>query len=158
MEKEIKNKLLKIYYFFRNPLYRFYCFIFRPKSFGVKVIVENNNKLLMTKISYAHKGWTFPGGGVKKGESFIDSVKRELFEEAGIRVENLIEIGEYFSEKYYRKNIVKVFYVKVDSDFVKIDGFEVIDSGWFTPDKFPKNLSFAVENIMKIYNEFLNKQ
>ena len=75
-----EHKIKKIYYFFRNPVYKVYCFMFRPKSLGVKVVVENNNKLLMVRIGYAHKRFTFPGGGVNKNESFEEAGKRELEE------------------------------------------------------------------------------
>lgn len=151
------QKIKKLYYFFRNPIYKIYCFIFRPKSLGVKVVVENNDKLLMVRIGYAHKRFTFPGGGVNKNESFEEAAKRELEEEVGIKTESLIEMGEYTSESNYKKNIVRCFYLHTDSTFAKIDNFEIIESGWYEPEKFPDNLSFAVPKIMKIYQEFKNK-
>lgn len=151
------QKIKKLYYFFRNPIYKTYCFIFRPKSLGVKIVVENNNKLLMVRIGYAHKKFTFPGGGVKKKESFEEAAKRELEEEVGIKTASLIEMGEYTSESNYKKNIVKCFYLHTDSSFVKIDNFEIIESGWYDSGKFPENLSLAVLNIMKVYQEFKNK-
>ena len=66
-------------------------------------------------------------------------------------------MGEYTSESNYKKNIVKCFYLHTDSTFVKIDNFEIIESGWYDPEKFPENLSFAIPKIMKIYQEFKNK-
>jgi len=152
----LKHKSLKLYYFFWNPIYRGYCFIFRPKSFGVKLVVENENKILMVRISYAHKKWTFPGGGVKKGETFEKAVIRELKEECGIKTQNVIEMGEYASDSNFKRNIVKCFYLSVDSNYVNIDNFEVTDSGWYDPKKLPipEDCSFAVPKIMKIYNEF----
>ena len=154
----IEQKAKKIYYFFRNPVYKAYCFIFRPKSLGVKIIVENNNgKILMTKISYAHKKWVFPGGGVEKGESFGEAAKRELEEEVGIKTENLIEIGEYTSERNFKKNIVKCFYFKTDSSLVKIDNFEVSEANWYFPNQFPENSSLSIPQIMGIYDKFKAK-
>ena len=35
-------------------------------------------------------GITFPGGHVEHGESFVESVKREVFEETGLIIENPI--------------------------------------------------------------------
>jgi 8-oxo-dGTP pyrophosphatase MutT (NUDIX family) len=152
-----KQKIKKIYYFFQNPIYKVYCFIFRPKSLGVKIVVENNDKLLMVRIGYAHKRFTFPGGGVKKNESFKDAAKRELEEEVGIKIKSLIEMGEYTSDSNYKKNIVKCFYLYTNSSFVKIDNFEIIESGWYDSEKFPENLSFAVPKIMEIYKTFKAK-
>jgi len=82
-------------------------------------VVENDNKILMVRIGYAHKKWTFPGGGVKKDETFEEAVMRELNEECGIKTQEVVEIGEYTSESNFKKNTVKCFYLSVDSDFVK---------------------------------------
>jgi len=38
-------------------------------------------------------GITFPGGHVEQGESFVESVKREVFEETGLIIENPILCG-----------------------------------------------------------------
>ncbi len=38
-------------------------------------------------------GITFPGGHVEHGESFVESVKREIFEETGLAIENPILCG-----------------------------------------------------------------
>lgn len=38
-------------------------------------------------------GVTFPGGHVEYGESFVESVKREVFEETGLTIENPVLCG-----------------------------------------------------------------
>lgn len=154
----LKKKILKLYYFFKNPVYKAYCFIFRPKSLGVKIIVENNGKLLMTKISYAHKKWVFPGGAVDKKETAEQAAIRELEEETGIKTNKLIKVGEYTSERNYKRNTVECFYLKTDSSFVKIDNFEVIDSGWYSPQELPENCSLSIPQIMAIYKQYKSNQ
>ncbi len=154
---DLNKKTKKLYYFFRNPVYKLYCFVFRPKSLGVKVIVENYNKFLMVRIGYAHKKFTFPGGGVEKNESFEEAAKRELEEETGIKTQHLVEIGEYTSDRNFKKNIVKCFYLKADSSFVKIDNFEIIEAGWYVLDQFPKDRSSSVSEIFNIYKNFKTK-
>jgi 8-oxo-dGTP pyrophosphatase MutT (NUDIX family) len=154
---ELNKKTKKLYYFFRNPVYKLYCFIFRPKSLGVKVIVENDKKFLMVRIGYAHKKFTFPGGGVEKNESFEEAAKRELEEETGIKTQQLTEIGEYTSDRNYKKNIVKCFYLKTDSSFIKIDNFEIIEADWYSQDQFPKDRSSSVAEIFGIYENFKAK-
>lgn len=154
-----KQKIKKGYYFFKNPISKLYCYIFRPKSLGVKVIIENiiNNKILMVRLGYAHKKWTFPGGKVEKSESFEKAGIRETKEEVGIEALNLVEMGEYKSDSNYRKNIVKCFYLDVNSDFVKIDNFEIIDSCWCNLEELPLDCSFAVPKILEIYKKFKSK-
>ena len=44
------------------------------------------NVLVQDRINPEWSGITFPGGHVEKGESFVDSVIREVFEETGLLV------------------------------------------------------------------------
>lgn len=55
--------------------------------------ILNESKVLMIHRKKSWKGWAFPGGHLEDGESVIDCVKREMFEEAGVVLENLIFKG-----------------------------------------------------------------
>ena len=53
----------------------------------------NGNILVQDRQNPDWPGITFPGGHVEPGESFTDSVIREVFEETGLTVENPILCG-----------------------------------------------------------------
>lgn len=53
----------------------------------VKVIIENDNKVLILNEGL------LPGGGIDPGESDQDAITRELQEELGITVKDIQEIG-----------------------------------------------------------------
>ena len=55
----------------------------------VMVYDKNTNRAVVQQRVKYWKGITFPGGHVEKGECFIDSAKREVFEETGLKVDNL---------------------------------------------------------------------
>lgn len=64
-----------------------------PGEYGLVVCVwvhDGKGKLLMTRRapqkSFAHT-WENPGGAAKAGETSLQAIKRELFEETGIRAE-----------------------------------------------------------------------
>ena len=48
----------------------------------------NGNVLVQDRRNPDWPGITFPGGHVEPGESFTDSVVREVFEETGLTIEN----------------------------------------------------------------------
>ena len=50
---------------------------------------DNGNVLVQDKVDDNWGGLTFPGGHIEKGESFVDSVIREVYEETGLTVSNL---------------------------------------------------------------------
>ena len=46
------------------------------------------NVLVQDRVDPNWSGIAFPGGHVEKGESFVDSVIREVYEETGLKIEN----------------------------------------------------------------------
>ena len=57
-------------------------------------LIQDGNKLLLqNRIKEDWKGYTFPGGHVEPGESFVDSVKREMKEETGLDILNPTLVG-----------------------------------------------------------------
>jgi ADP-ribose pyrophosphatase YjhB (NUDIX family) len=144
----------KIFYKFILPIKKIYWFIFRPKTYGVKALIEYNGKFLMIRNSYGHKHWTFPGGGKKKDETPEAGAKREALEEVGILLESLISLGAYFSRRQHKRDTVYCFYSKVDNDFFQIDNKEIEETNWFTLEEIPKSHSAAVEDVFALYEKY----
>ncbi|TSC89548.1 MAG: NUDIX hydrolase [Parcubacteria group bacterium Gr01-1014_3] len=116
-----------------------YWFIFRPKTFGVKCVVENDGEVLMIKNSYGgYKQWMFPGGGINNNETPDQAIKRELLEEVGIAVENLRKIGEYTSNQEFKKDTVIVFTGITQNKELNIDTREILEAKWFSIDHLPE--------------------
>lgn len=69
--------------------------ILRP---AVYAIVVNDNKILLLRMSATGK-YHLPGGGIKPGERMNDTLKRELWEETGIKV----KVGKFvhFEEHFF---------------------------------------------------------
>jgi ADP-ribose pyrophosphatase YjhB (NUDIX family) len=61
----------------------------RPtKEVSVMAWVEDaENRVLLVRQAAGLKLWTLPGGKVKKGESLVRALKREVREETGLRIQ-----------------------------------------------------------------------
>jgi 8-oxo-dGTP diphosphatase len=61
----------------------------RPtKEVSVMAWIEDSDKnILLVRQATGLKLWTLPGGKVKRGESLVKALKREVYEETAIRVQ-----------------------------------------------------------------------
>ena len=118
-------------------------------------IIVNGNKVLLTKRSplMVEGGkWCLPGGGMGKWETALDSVKREVFEEVGIKTEKIkfLFVHEEFSKRVKVHANVFVYEIKF-SGKVKIN-WEVSDYGWFSRSEIAKlDMAFSHKQILNKY-------
>ncbi len=89
-----------------HPFRRFYWFLARPKTYGVKCLIEHHGQLLMIRNTYGHMHWTFPGGGVRRGETLQAAIRREVMEEVEITLREPTYLGSYFNVKEYKRDTV----------------------------------------------------
>lgn len=139
-------------YFFINPFRKLYWFIVRPQTRGVKCIIEHDGKILLTRLGYAHKKFTIPGGGVKKNETWEEGIRREILEEVGITLGKIEKIGEYKNVMEYKRDTVVVFHSVVSSPVFKIDNIEVVEANWFSPKELPLNRVPRVDIVLGLLN------
>ncbi|NQV88267.1 MAG: NUDIX domain-containing protein [Parcubacteria group bacterium] len=156
----MKKKFLRFSYKIINPIRKIYWFIFRPKTRGVKCFIEYKDSILLVRLSYAHKGWTLPGGGVKCKETFEEGARREAKEETGITLPNIKKIYEYSTLQDYRIINIEVFYSKIEKADYAIDQFEIIDAKWFDirhPIPFPhgRSLPELIQKFLELKNNGL---
>ncbi|MBS3903034.1 MAG: NUDIX domain-containing protein [Anaplasmataceae bacterium] len=110
------------------------------------VVTDGRKFLLVKRKNEPKKGqWFLPGGRLVKNESFVEAVKRKLFEETGLRAKKpeLIGLAEHFRVDGYLEDdfahvITLVFKTTVSiNQKIKLDS-QSSDARWF--DKIPKNL------------------
>ena len=127
-----------------------------PMRKGVGVVVLNNeNKVFVGKRKdNPINKWQMPQGGVDQGESFLNAMKRELFEETNIKnIKVIKEIDGFFEYELpeeligiiwkgkFRGQRQKWFIVKFIGDEKEINlktkNPEFIEWKWILPDDLP---------------------
>lgn len=67
---------------------------------AITIIEDEQGRILMQQRAYPHGIWGLPGGIMELGESAEDTARREVFEEAGLRIGALELLGVYSGEHY----------------------------------------------------------
>ena len=104
----------------------------RPRSHGVYVLAWWHDHLLLIRHSYKPHLFV-PGGGPKRGESWIDAAVRELREEVGIAVPaaRLRRVGQLVNRHEHKYDIVEMYEVELDGEpELRIDGRELVWAGF----------------------------
>lgn len=129
------------------PALRLYWFIFRPTTKGVKCIIQHGAEILLIRNTYGPGLWTFPGGGIKKGETLEAAARREVMEEVGITVRDLQWIGQFNTTSEYKRDTVQVFVAESDDKEFRIDPIEILEARWFDANQLPTMSAHANETL-----------
>lgn len=119
---------------------------------AVIVAVTNGDKLLLTKYKgREYKNYALVAGFTEIGESFEETVKREVMEEAGLKVKN---ITYYKSQPWgFADNILAGYFCQVDGDTeIKMDKDELSVAEWVGRDEIP-----AIIEELSLTNEMIQK-
>ena len=113
-----------------------------PKiSPAVIVAVTDGDRLLLTKYQgRAFKRYALVAGFNEIGESIEDTVRREVFEETGVRVKNL---RFYKSQPWvFTDSLLMGFWCELDgSDQITIQENELSEAGWYRRAEIPEDYS-----------------
>nr|WP_258570787.1 NUDIX domain-containing protein [Flavimaribacter sediminis] len=98
---------------------------FIEKQDGVSIAVRFGGSVLMLEINRPGQSspWLeFPGGGVDTGEAPAEAAERELFEETGLEISNVAEVGRIAPLPGYVSERVTLFTAVAESkDTSRID-------------------------------------
>lgn len=126
----------------------------RRPHIGVGVMVWNGDRLLLGKRISAHgdNSWQFPGGHLEFGETVEACAGREVEEEAGIKIRNIIPSGftnDVFidADKHYVTLFVSSEYDSGEPTVMEPDKCE--QWRWFQWNRLPDPLFKPIRNFLK---------
>ncbi len=112
-----------------------------PKRNVVIVTLRNkDNLILMVRTKKLPNSWQPIGGGIDEGETPIDAIIRELYEETGIKIScnDLIEVTRVPYD--FGEGTVYCYDTKTtfEEDLVKIEKEEIEEYRWFSLEEMTK--------------------
>ena len=128
-------KIKQTFYQMIMPLVKLYWHIFKPESYGVKVLIihpQDKSKVLLVRHSYGNTVlWNIPGGGYNpKKETAEFAAQREVFEELGVKVINLQLLGDYQTVGEGKKDEVIMFSGTIENIESIVPNPEISEMEW----------------------------
>ena len=123
---------------------------------AVIVAVSKGNKLLLARNKrFKHNFYSVIAGFVEAGESLEECLVREVKEETGIEVKNITYFG---SQSWPFPNSLMIgFTAEYAGGELNLDGKEIADAGWFSPESFPQ-IPGPVSIARQLIDAFVNEQ
>jgi 8-oxo-dGTP diphosphatase len=120
---------------------------------GVGAVVRDGNQLLVIKERFSN-GYKLPGGHVDNNELIKDALKREVYEETGIKVEfeSIVNLGHFTKGQFNESNLYVVCTAKALTKEITIhDSSEIVEAKWMAIDEFLnlKNTNNYNKNVVK---------
>ncbi len=122
---------------------------------AVIVLVERENQCLLAS-SPRFKGdfYSVLAGFAEPGETLEETVAREVYEETGIEVTDIRYFG---SQPWpFPDSLMIGFTARYAGGEIRVDGEEILDARWFTPDQLP-NIPGKISIARQLIDWFVGK-
>jgi len=139
------------------PFVTAYWKIVKPKTFGVKVVVEGpDGKILIVRHSYLSGARTFPGGKLKRNEDYMLAGPREVKEELDLDIVETEYIDSFVNTKYGKIDTIHVIRGVSKTSDVTPSPFEIKSFYWENTDEVG-DLGEVGALILEMYKKHMSK-
>jgi ADP-ribose pyrophosphatase YjhB (NUDIX family) len=123
------------------------------------VVVANEQEEILLVFRKDTENWGLPGGYMELGETFEETIRREIREELSITIKSLKFHGLFSGDEFYHEypngdkvySIIALFEAyNVDRDF-KVDNEEISKFKFFNKNTFPDNMTTTTKVLLDRY-------
>jgi len=115
----------------------------------VALAVFRNNKILLVRTGKQEHVFYTLGGKIKEGESEIDCLKREVWEEIGCSIDHhSLKFLDEFEDMAHGGGILNVKLYEGKLIGKPKPSSEIVEIGWFDTKSDPKNLSIIAQRTI----------
>lgn len=111
----------------------------------IVVVTDGERCLLGRQASWPEGRYSALAGFLEAGESAEQALHREVFEEAGVHIDNIRYVGSQVWP--FPGQLMLGFLAEAKTTDIKIDGIEIAEADWFhysqLPDKLPSRQSMS---------------
>jgi ADP-ribose pyrophosphatase YjhB (NUDIX family) len=114
----------------------------RSQTLGVQgIVIQGGREILLVRHGYV-RGWHLPGGGVERDENLGQALRRELLEEAGLRVRSEPSLHGIFSNFARSKGDHIAVYIVEDweRDCPPSPNLEILEQKFFDLKELPSGI------------------
>lgn len=113
-------------------------------SVGAVILNEKGEILLLDHVLRPASGWGIPGGFMNHSEQPHEAIKREIFEETGLEIEDL----QMMWMRTLYLHIEVIFRAKAKGK-AEVKSREINGLGWFKTEEIPEEMSKGQKEIIK---------
>ena len=120
-----------------------------------KIVNNQTGKVLVQERVKSWQGIAFPGGNVKPGESIVLSVKREILEETGLKLNKvkICGIKDWYDKKTNERNLI-ILFISDDYEGKLLSETPEGKVYWINEEELKnKKLADDFEKLLKVFND-----
>ena len=120
-----------------------------------KIVNNQTGKVLVQERVKSWQGIAFPGGNVKPGESIVLSVKREILEETGLKLNKIKICGikDWCDKKTNERNLI-ILFISDDYEGKLLSEIPEGKVYWIDEEELKnKKLADDFEKLLKVFND-----
>ncbi|MEL7274656.1 MAG: NUDIX domain-containing protein [Pseudomonadota bacterium] len=124
----------------RHPAFIVWSLATRAMTMGVRcAFFDTQGRVFLVRHTYV-KGWHMPGGGVERGETVMDALKKEVREEAGIVLTEPPGLFAIYRNTIHSRFDHVALYVarSLPAGPAPEPNVEIAETGWFALDALPE--------------------